>query len=403
MAKGIREPESLRARMLRSQVLRDPSEENRTSTWLELFFDLCFVVAVAALAKGLHEDPTFVGALRFAAFFIPVWWAWMGFTWYATAFDNDDVAFRTTLLGAMLCILWLAASVYGLYKGETTSFVLAYVAMNLLLVGLYARAWRDATNVRSFAGVYALGNAAGTMIWLSSLLVPVPGRYGIWALALLVEFMTPIMAVRMAYRGATYAPRVFHPEHIPERYGLFTLIVLGESVLAVAAGTAETGWYPAVVATGVFGFVIAACIWWLYFDYVGSSGLEISSRASFYWGYGHLLIYAGIAASGVGILLAIEGAAETTAHGNLVGARAVLGGGLAVYLLAVSFIHWVNRGSLDVRALFARLATAGLLILLVPLGSFLSPLAFAALTALALLALTAIETLAADLPADPSA
>jgi low temperature requirement protein LtrA len=397
MAKNVREPGSLRARLLRPQVLRDPTEENRTSTWLELFFDLCFVVAVAALAKGLHDDPTLGGAMRFAAFFVPVWWAWMGFTWYATAFDNDDIVYRVALLAAMLCILWLAASVYGLYKGETTSFVLAYVAMKLLLVGLYARAWRDATNVRSFAGVYALGNAGGTMIWLSSLLVPVPGRYGIWALALLVELVTPIMAVRMAYRGATYAPRVFHPEHIPERYGLFTLIVLGESVLAVAAGTAGTGWYPAVVATGVLGFAIAACIWWLYFDYVGASGLQISPRASFFWGYGHLLIYAGIAASGVGILLAIEGAAETTAHADI-GARAVLSGGLAVYLLAVSFIHWVNRGSLHDRALFARLATAALLVLLVPLG-FLSPLVFAALTAFALLALTSFETVSADLPA----
>jgi low temperature requirement protein LtrA len=259
----------------------------------------------------------------------------MGFTWYTTAFDNDDVVYRTTLLGAMLCILWLAASVYGLYKGETSSFVLAYVAMKLLLVGLYARAWRDAANVRLFAGLYAVGNAAGGIIWLSSLLVPTPGRYGIWALALLVELVTPMLAVRAILRDTAYAPMVFHPEHIPERYGLFTLIVLGESVLAVAAGTAGTGWYRAVVATGIFGFVIAACIWWLYFDYVGSSGLQISPRGSFFWGYGHLPIYAGIAASGVGILLAIEGATETTAHGDL-GTRVVLGSGLAVYLLAVA-------------------------------------------------------------------
>jgi low temperature requirement protein LtrA len=395
--RDLRAPEGLRARLLRPQALRDPAEESRTSTWLELFFDLCFVVAVAALAKGLHDDPTFGGALRFAAFFVPVWWAWMGFTWYATAFDNDDVAYRTTMLGAMLCILWLAASVYGLYKGETSSFVLAYVAMKLLLVGLYVRAWRDATDVRRFAGVYAAGNAVGAMIWLSSLLLPVPGRYGIWALALLVELITPMLAVSSAYREASYRPRVFHPEHIPERYGLFTLIVLGESVLAVAAGTAETGWYPAVVATGVFGFVIAACIWWLYFDYVGSSGLQISPRASFFWGYGHLPIYAGIAATGVGILLAIEGAAET-AHGDF-GARAVLGGGLAVYLLAVSFIHWVNRGSLDDHALFARLATAALLILLVPFGTLLSPLAFTTLASLTLLALTVFETISSDVPA----
>ncbi|HEV8045478.1 MAG TPA: low temperature requirement protein A [Rubrobacter sp.] len=415
-AKDIREPEVLRTRLLRPQVLRDPSEENRTSTWLELFFDLCFVVAVAALAKGLHDDPTFGGALRFAAFFIPVWWAWMGFTWYATAFDNDDVVYRTTLLGAMLCILWLAASVYGLYKGETSSFVLAYVAMKLLLVGLYARAWRDAANVRQFAGMYALGNAVGAMIWLSSLLVPVPGRYGIWALALLVELITPILAVGVAYRGTSYAPRVFHPEHIPERYGLFTLIVLGESVLAVAAGTAGTGWYPTVVVTGVFGFVIAACIWWLYFDYVESSALGLGSRAAFFWGYGHLFVYASIAAFGVGIQLAIEGAAQPPELASAVasaagvptgggegeygaGARGILGISAAVYLLAISFIHWVNRHSLDDRVVFARLGTAAALVCLAVLGAPLGPLALAATLSLVLLALTAFETLyAARLP-----
>jgi low temperature requirement protein LtrA len=183
------------------------------------------------------------------------------------------------------------------------------VALKLLLAGLYVRARRHATNVRAFATRYAAGNAMGAAIWLASLLVPAPGRYGVWAAALFVELLTPILAVRAAYGGEEYLPRAFHPEHIPERYGLFTLIVLGESVLAVAAGTAGTGWDPSAVLTGILGFIIAACVWWLYFDYVGSSALELSSRTAFYWGYGHLLIYAGIAAMGVGIQLAIEGAA----------------------------------------------------------------------------------------------
>ncbi len=126
-----------KSRLRRPQLLRDFTEENRTSTWLELFFDLCFVVAVAALARRLHDDPTVAGALRFAGLFVPVWWAWMNFTWYATAFDNDDVLYRTTLLGAMLCTLWLAASIEGVYEGRSFSFVLAYVALKLLLVGLF--------------------------------------------------------------------------------------------------------------------------------------------------------------------------------------------------------------------------------------------------------------------------
>lgn len=398
--KEFRELGAPRSRLRRPQVLRDPSEENRTSTWLELFFDLCFVVAVAALARGLHNDPTLGGALRFAGLFVPVWWSWMIFTWYATAFDNDDVPYRATLLTAMLFTLWLAASIGEVGFGSSTSFVLAYVALRLLLVGLYARAHYHATPaIRGFTALYAAGNGVGAGIWLASLLVPEPARYGVWALGLLVELLGPILATN------TLADlRVsFHPEHIPERYGLFTIIVLGEAVLAVAAGTADTGWDLSAVLTGVSGFVIAACIWWLYFDYVGSSALGTST--GFHWGYGHLLVYASIATVGVGTQLAIEGAAPTAelasvapaavgTEGSLSGgARGILGGGAAVYLAAIGFIHWVNLQSLDDRVLAARIVAAVALICLTFFGWLLSPLAFTALVAGTLLALTTSETL----------
>jgi low temperature requirement protein LtrA len=400
--------------LLRPQVLRDPTEEHRTSTWLELFFDLCFVVAVAALARGLHDDPTLGGILRFLGLFVPVWWAWMGFTWYATGFDNDDVLYRVTLLAGMLCILWLAASIEGVPEGATVSFVLAFVALQLLLVGLFVRARLHLKDerylgVRPLTTIYAAGDLVGAGVWLASLLVPTPARYGVWAAALIIEVVTPMLAVRAAYRGETYVPRVFHPAHIPERYGLFTIIVLGESVLAVATGTAGTGWAPAAVLTGVLGFVIAACIWWIYFNHVQSSGLELSARAAFNWSYAHLLVYSGIAAFGVGTQLAIESAAQTTADlaaaasapvggegGWSLEAQAILAGGAAVYLVAISFIHRVNQNSLRDRVALARLGTAAALVVLVALGSALVPLAFTGLLALAMLTLATFETLSAS-------
>ena len=135
-----------KSRFRRPQVLRNLTEEERaeerTSTWLELFFDLCFVVAVAALARGLHDDPTLGGTLRFIGLFVPIWWAWMTFTWYATAFDNDDVPYRVTLLAAMLFMLGISASVEGVgaQPGATVGFVVAYAALRLLLVWLFLRA-----------------------------------------------------------------------------------------------------------------------------------------------------------------------------------------------------------------------------------------------------------------------
>lgn len=374
---------------------------------MELFFDLCFVVAVAALARGLHDDPTFGGVLRFVGLFVPVWWSWMTFTWYGTAFDNDDVPYRVTMLAAMLLMLGISASVEGVGAdaAATAGFVVAYAALRVLLVGLFLRARRNSPpEMRRFVSFYAAGNAVGAVLWLASLLLPEPARYVAWAVALSVELIGPILAV-----GALARPEVsFHPRHIAERYGLFTIIVLGESVLAVAAGTSGTDWAPTAVLTAVFGFVAAACIWWLYFDYVGTSGVELAPRPAFYWGYGHLAVYAAIAAFGVGVQLAVEGVAAGATAGatelalagaapggpaelGLVG-RGILAGSLAVYLVAVGFVQLVNRRSLNGRVVLARLAAVAVLLALVPLGGFLSPLVFAAAAALAMLTLTVFET-----------
>ena len=393
---------------MRPPVLRNLTPEQRsserTSTPLELFFDLCFVVAVAALARGLHDEPNLGGALRFLGLFVPVWWSWMIFSWYATAFDNDDVPYRVTLLAAMLSMLGLAASVgeVGVEPDAAVSFVLAYASMRLLMTGLFLRAWRPApASLRPFVILYAAGNALGAAVWLSSLLVPEPGRYAVWAVGLFVELLGPILAVRTLSN-----PRVsFHPRHIAERYGLFTIIVLGESVLAVAVGTADTDWEPSAVLTAVFGFVVAACVWWLYFDHVGSSGIELGPRPAFYWGYGHFAVYAGIAAFGVGAQLAIEAAAETevalasaapAGSDYDLGARLVLAGGVALYLAGIAFVDRVNEGAAGDRAVLVRLATAAFLIVLALLGALLSPPAFVAVVTLALLALTVLESLRED-------
>ena len=396
-------------RFVRPQVMRNLASEQRaeerSSTWLELFFDLCFVVAVAALARGLHHDPNLDGMLRFLGLFVPVWWSWMIFTWYATSFDNDDVPYRVTLFVAMLSILGIAASVgrIGVDHSAVVVFVLAYSLMRLLVAGLFVRAGRSVpANLRPFVAYYAAGNLIGATIWLSSLLVPAPFRYALWAFGLAVELLGPILAVTTLDN-----PRItFHPRHIAERYGLFTLIVLGESVLAVTSGTVGTDWAPAAVMTAVAGFVAAACIWWLYFDHVRSSGIELGPRPAFYWGYGHYAVYAGIAAFGVGVQLAIEAAAPLYAlaagapasEGYGPGARTVLAGGVILFLLGIAFVDRINEGTQNDRVLIARLAAVTLLVPLIALGSLLSPLTFTVTVCLVLLVLTAYETLTEDPP-----
>jgi low temperature requirement protein LtrA len=335
----------------------------RHATWLELFFDLCFVAAVAALAAGLHDAPNLGGLLRFAGLFVPVWWAWMGFTWYATAFDTDDLVFRLAFLLAMLAAIGLSASIAAGHDRMLTGFVIASAVMQALLALLYLRVSRSGGEAKALALRYAVGDGLGALLWLASLPFEPPARYAIWALAMATLMLTPIVAI-LVLQWQSY-----DSTHIPERYGLFTLIVLGESIVGVVTGTARTGWNPGAVLTALAGFGIAACIWWIYFDYVKATVLSSARMvAAFIWGYGHLLIFAGIAAAAVGVRLAVEGAAA----GNTLtaGARLVLGGGLAACLLAIGAIQWVTVRTLDTTAI-ARLGAAIAVAITAALGAAL--------------------------------
>ena len=333
--------------------LRAPDEE-RHATWLELFFDLCFVAAVAALAAELHADPSIGGLLRFAGLFVPVWWAWMGFTWYASAFDNDDAVYRSYMLTAMLAIVVLAANVGSIDEGESTGFVLSYAAMKYLLAAMFVRARLHAAQWRAFCDRYAAANALGATVWLSSLLVSAPGRYWIWALAMGVLMTGPVIAVR-SFEGVA-----FNHDHITERYGLFTIIVLGESIIVAATGIAELGRDPTTLMTAAAGFVLAASIWWIYFDFVKSSALSRETLlSSFVWGYGHLLVFSGIAAGAVGAELVVESASAGEPFAG--SQRWVLALGLAAFLCAIGVIHIVTAREWDSVAA----ARAGAVIVLV--------------------------------------
>ncbi|MGZ8598129.1 MAG: low temperature requirement protein A [Actinomycetota bacterium] len=324
--------------LIRPAPMREFDVGERKATWLELFFDLCFVAAVAALAEGLHSDPTLRGLWHFAALFVPVWWAWMEFTWFATAWDNDDVLHRVGMLVAMLLVIVLAAGIPRVYEGNDRVFVVAYAAMQGLLVLMFARVLPHAGTARRFARNYAIGDATGGLIMLSSLLVEPPARYWVWALSVLVLMVAPVFAVR-AYEGQPFDSR-----HVPERYGLFTIIVLGESVIVVAASLGDVALDGGSIASALLGFAIAATIWWGYFETVSSTSLSRERvGASFLWGYGHLFGFAGIAATAIGVELAVEAGAAGD-HGLSLATRLMLGGGIAAFLVSLVAIHTAEIG-----------------------------------------------------------
>jgi low temperature requirement protein LtrA len=321
---------------------RSPDEPHRTATPLELFFDLVFVVAVAQVSSELHHG-LFVGDIARTIFqyvfvFGAIWWAWIGFTWFASAYDTDDVVYRLLVFVQLAGALVLAAGVPRAFEeSDWTVVLLGYVLMRLSQVYLWLRAARDDPPSRPAALRFAAGIAVLQVGWiLLNVWSPTWFVLGFMGLFLL-ELLVPVWAQRAARTP-------WHPEHINERYGLFTIIVLGESILsaslAVTSLTVE-GLTADLLGIPVGGLVTVFTMWWLYFEQPMHN--RTSLRAGFIWGYGHLPIWAAAAAVGAGLAVAIEQASGAPTALDAVGAGYAVTVPVAIYLGGLWLIHQVDH------------------------------------------------------------
>lgn len=274
--------------------------EHRRATWLELFYDLVFVVAVSQLAHNLSKDVSWMGFLSFTALFVPVWWAWIGATFYANRFDTDDVIRRLLMGLQMLAVASMAVNIHNGLGETSTGFALSYAAARAVLVFEYLVAGWFVAVARPLTHHFARGFLIGALLWLLSIFVPPPFRFIFWAVGLAIDFATPLTIHHIQRQLPP------HPEHLPERFGLFTIIVLGEAVIAVVNGVSEMDWSGLSALTAIFGFITAFSLWWIYFENVEGSALETartSGRIKILqvWLYIHLPLVIGLAAMGVGV------------------------------------------------------------------------------------------------------
>jgi low temperature requirement protein LtrA len=369
-------------RLLEPPRLRtlDADEVERRATWLELFFDLVFVAAIAQVGQNLTEDPSLEGFLRYAALFVAIWWAWMGYTFYADRFDTDDLLYRLLTLGGMLAIAALAVNVRDAFD-RWTAFVISYALVRAVLLVLYVRARRHVPQARRLTEIYLAMFSLGVVLWLASTLVASPARYWIWAAGLVVELAAPLFG----WRAIRQAP--VHRSHIPERFGLFTIIVLGEAVLAAVVGTSGVTWRFDSGLFAAAAFVIAACLWWIHFDFVDTSVLGRGLGGLVYV-YGHYPLVLGIAAFGVGTKLAIH---ETPAGELDAGARWLFCGGIALALLAMGAVQLAGARTLRDPDLWLRLGSGAAMLLFAAVFASVSPLVIAGLVAAVLVAQVAVE------------
>jgi low temperature requirement protein LtrA len=371
-------------RLLRPPRLRtlDDGDGERHASWLELFFDVVFVVAIAQLAHELAVDHSLRGFLVFGALFLPVFIAWQGFTFYADRFDTDDAVFRVTIFAAMLAIAALAVQVPDVAHGDSTGFVIAYTVLRSLMIGLYLRSYRHVPAARPLIVRYASGYTVGIAMWLVSLAFPAPARYVVWGVALAWEYSLPVRFRRF------HEAIPVSVTHVPERFALFTIIVLGETIVAVALGTAGSEWELAAALAGAFGFAVCAALWWIYFGTGAGMDIVPSVRAVLVFTHVHIPLLATLTAVSAGVAIAIQ-----QAPGGEIdeGGRWALAGGAALYLACLTVTQRQLVRGVASRKVMARVITAVVLIVVAVVGGALPPVVFVAATAGALVALAAFE------------
>lgn len=343
----------------------EPTAGERHTSWLELFFDLVFVFAVAQVAHILAAHSDLGGFLKYVALFVPVWWSWVGFTFYADRFETEETVYRVLMFAGMLTVAALSLTLENAFSAAGDApLIICYVLVRMVLIALYIRSAYYVPLARHFSWQFIKGFGVASLLFLISLFFEPPVRYAIWAIAFALELATPFLNLK----AARIIP--IDRSHVPERFGLFTIIVLGEAVIATANGASKVVWNPATIAAASLGFAMAASIWWINFDFVEDSAVTSKSlwRRVLYL-YGHFFIVASIIATGIGVEHAIKETGEAHLH---LPTLALLAGGITVYLAVITIIRLVTGVC---NLIYTRLVAIAASLLILYFGQFLPPLA----------------------------
>lgn len=302
----------------------------RKATWFELFFDLAFVVAVAQLSGAYAHHYTLAGAAQFAAAFLAMWWCWLGHTFHSTRFDQDLP--RQRGLGfiqiAAVSLIGYGASAPLEERAWAFGGGIALFKALLMWAHLAERRWAGAAGlIRVYGRLYG----TQTMLWLLGAGFGGPTRWACWGLALALDLLSPWMVAR---HTAAVPP---HPEHLPERFGLFTIILLGEGLAAVVHALDHGDQlHASSVAAAVVGAVVSFLLWQAYFDRVKGHGERhvadtAAGRRLRLWAYAHVPLYMGIASLAAGtVALAAPGAVRLESGALYVAGLTLAGWGLAL-------------------------------------------------------------------------
>jgi len=311
--------------------------EERRITFLELFYDLVYVVIIAELSHALAGNISLAGISSFIFLFIIVWWAWFNGAMYHDLHGNNDIRTRVFTFSQMLTVAAMAVFAHNAIGQGSMGFALAYAAFHLILTWLWWRTGVYDPNHRPLSQPSSLTFLITSALFIVSIFIPPPWRFVLWVLSLLTDLA--LLSLLWTHTDTAIQEEInrivlISPSAV-ERFGLFTIIVLGEVVVGVVSGVAEhphLSWLAG--GSAVLGMMIAIGLWWIYFDFVSGRPPIARTSKRLGWIYLHLPVTMGITVVGASILNVVEHAGEPLPEE----VRWLLVGAIAAVLISIALI-----------------------------------------------------------------
>ncbi len=354
---------------------------------LELFFDLVFVFALTQVTARMAEDLSWAGLLRGLLVLAAIWWAWAAYAWLTNEVDARRRGVRLAIFGAMVAMLLASLAIPRAFEGDALLFACAYLGVRVMHVALFAAASDDVAVRRAAWALVPTSTVAPAALIVASALDGTAQAL-VWIVALLIDYVGGALRGIEGWR--------LSPGHFAERHGLIVIIALGESIVAIGVGAAGIALGAGELAAAALGVVVAAALWWVYFD-AALEGVEarlhqasgrarnVLARDSF--SFLHLPLVAGIVLLALGVKKTLGDVGKPL---EVVSATALCGG-VALYLASDVAFRRRCLGTLDAQRLVAAAACAAVL----PLAIELDSLASLAVVAAICSALVAYESLRA--------
>jgi low temperature requirement protein LtrA len=336
-------------------------EAERSVTFLELFYDLVYVVIVAELAHALAGDVSWAGIGRFAFLFIIVWWAWLNGSIYHDLHGNNDIRTRVFTFLQMGSVAAMAVFAHDAMGESSAGFALSYAAFQLILLVLWWRTGVHDPDHRPLSQPYAVVFTLTTLLFVGSVFVMAPLRFYLWGIAVFASLQMPLYMSRLgrnnpAIQAQIDLSMVVSPSLV-ERFGLLTIIMLGEVLAGTIRGLAEhphLSWAAGI--TAVLGMGIAIGIWWFYFDAISHHAPRPGQNMTLTWMFLHLPLTIGIVAVGAAVLNVVENAGEMLP----MAVRWLLVGACALVLVIIPLLMQTIRIPDEHQPLYRRGRRAGL-------------------------------------------